>query len=342
MKKILFVLPLLLAALHTPAFGQVTKAGTTAAKFLSIGIGPRANAMGGAFTSVASDVSALYWNPAGVAQLKENQAMFSYTSLFKDLDITLNYLAVAVPAGETGNFGLSVTALDYGEMDVTTESVDYQEGTGEKFSAASYAFALSYARQITDNFSAGMTVKYIQEDIFHSSASGMAIDVGTMFITPFYGIKFSSIISNYGSKMQMTGEDLLIRYDSDLQRKGNNESVDAYYKTDQFELPLKLQIGVSKDFQIMEGQRLTLAVDAAHPNDNAEYLNVGGELSLLDNVISLRGGYRTLFLVDSYEGLTLGVGFHYALGVFSVGMDYAFQEHKILGNTQSFGVLFTF
>ena len=94
----------------------------------------------------------------------------------------------------------------------------------------------------------------------------------------------------------MTGEDLLIRYDADPNRQGNNETVDAYYKTDEFELPLRLQIGISKDFQFFDEQRLTIAVDATHPNDNAEYVNVGGELSIFDNLISLRGGYKALFL----------------------------------------------
>lgn len=340
MKKILFVISFIIAVVYTSAVSQVTKTGTTAAKFLSIGIGPRANAMGGAFSSVAGDASALYWNPAGIALLSEQQAMFAYTNLFKDLDIKLNYLAAVFPAGGLGSFGLSVTALDYGDLPVTTEN--YPEGTGEKFSASSYAFTISYAKSITEYFSAGITVKYIKEGIMNSSAEGIAFDVGTVFTTPFYGIKFSSIIANYGSKMQMAGEDLLIRYDADPQRKGNNETVDAYYKTDQFELPLKLQVGLSRVFHLLEGQLFTVAVDATHPNDNAEYVNAGSELSLLDNLIFLRGGYKALFLKDSQEGLTLGVGLHTTLGVFSVGFDYAFQEYKLLGDTHSFGVLFKF
>lgn len=339
MKKLLLII-FSISLLQSIGFSQVTKTGTTAAKFLSIGIGPRANAMGGAFTSIVSDASALYWNPAGAADLTRYEALFTYTSLFKDLNINLNYFALVIPADEVGSFGVSVTALDYGDMDVTTEY--YPEGTGEKFSAASYAFGLSYARHITENFTAGATVKYITESIFNSSANGVAFDVGTIFKTPFFGIKFASIITNYGSKMQMTGEDLLIRYDADPTRQGNNESVDAYYKTDQFELPLRLQIGISKDIQFFDGQRLTIAVDATHPNDNAEYVNVGGELSFLDNLIFLRGGYKGLFLKDNQEGLTLGAGLDYALGVFSVGFDYSYQEFEFLSYTHSFGVSIKF
>ena len=340
MKKFLLVIAILFTLLQGIGFNQVTKTGTTAAKFLSIGIGPRANAMGGAFTSVVNDVSALYWNPAGAAELIQNEAMFTYTSLFKDLDINLNYFALVIPTEDWGSFGLSVTALDYGDMEVTTEY--YPEGTGEKFSAASYAFGLSYARNITEGFAAGITIKYITEGIFNSSANGVAFDVGTIFKTPFFGIKFASIITNYGSKMQMTGEDLLIRYDADPTRKGNNETVDAYYKTDYFELPLRLQIGLSKDFQFLDGQRLTIAMDATHPNDNTEYVNIGGELSFLDNLISLRGGYKGLFLENNQEGLTLGVGLNYVLGVFAIGVDYSYQEFEFLNYTHSFGVSLKF
>jgi len=340
MKKFSLVSFLLFALMQSQIFSQVTKTGTTAAKFLSIGIGPRANAMGGAFTSVANDASALYWNPAGAANLTDYEAMFTYTSLFKDLNINLNYAGIVIPAGSLGNFGVSVTALDYGDMNVTTEL--YPEGTGEKFSASSYAFALSYARNITENFTAGITIKYISEKIFNSSANGFAVDIGTIFNTPFYGIKFSSIITNYGSKLQIAGEDLLVRHDADPTRKGNNETVDAYYKTEKFELPLKLQIGLSKDFQLFEDQRFTIAVDATHPNDNAEYVNVGGELALFDNIFCLRGGYKTLFLEDSQEGLTLGAGLNYTLGILTIGIDYAFQEYDFLGDTHSFGVLLKF
>ena len=339
MKKLLLII-FGIFILQSIGFSQVTKTGTTAAKFLSIGIGARANAMGGAFTSVVNDASALYWNPAGAADLTRYEAMFTYTSLYKDLNINLNYFALIIPAEELGSFGVSVTALDYGDMDVTTEY--YPEGTGEKFSAASYAFGLTYARHITDDFTVGATVKYITESIFNSSANGVAIDVGTVFKTPFFGIKFASIITNYGSKMQITGEDLLIRHDADPSRKGNNESVDAYYKTDKFELPLRLQIGISKDIDFFDGQSLTIAVDATHPNDNSEYVNVGGELSFLDNLISFRGGYKGLFLKDNQEGLTLGAGLDYALGIFSVGFDYSYQQFKYLSYTHSFGVSFKF
>ncbi len=142
---------------------EVSKTGTTAAKFLSIGIGARANAMGGAFTAVANDASAMYWNPAGIAPLQKYEALFTYTKLFAD--INLNYFGAVIPVGELGVIGFNVTAVNIGEMDVTTEY--YPDGTGETFNAGSYAFGLSIAKLITEDFSVGITAKYVREDIYN-------------------------------------------------------------------------------------------------------------------------------------------------------------------------------
>ncbi len=318
---------------------KVTKTGTTAAKFLSIGIGPRANAMGGAFSSIANDASAIYWNPAGIAYSDQFQAIFTYSSMFAD--IKLNYVGVIIPAGDLGSFAASVTALNYGQLSVTTEN--QPEGTGETFSPGSYAFGLSYAKFITDDFAVGATAKLVTESIYHSNATGVSFDIGTIFKTPFYGVRFASSITNYGTKMQMSGNDLLIRYNVDPQRAGSNNTVDANIATEKFELPLRLQIGVSRDFIFMENQRFTLAVDGIVPNDNDQSVNIGGELAFLDDMISLRGGYKSLFLKDSQEGLTLGLGFKYNRpGFINIGVDYSYQQYKYLGNVQSFGVILKF
>jgi len=339
--KIKSITSLLLAFLLTFNLNaqEVTKTGTTAAKFLSIGIGPRANAMGAAYTSVANDASAMYWNPAGIASLKKTQALFTYTKMFAD--INLNYFGLVIPVGDYGNLGVNITAINYGKMEVTTEM--HPDGIGETFSAGSYAFGLSYARYITENFIVGVNFKYIREDISSSSAQGFAFDIGTIFTTPFYGVKFATSIANYGTKMQMRGDDLIVQHDTDPQRNGNNSSLDAYLATDAFDLPLRLQIGLSRDFEFMKGQRFTFAVDANYPNDNKQWVNVGGELALFDETVFIRGGYKTLFLEDSQEGLTFGFGLHYyGFGAFILAVDYSYQQYKYLDNTHSFGVSLTF
>jgi hypothetical protein len=141
----------------------------------------------------------------------------------------------------------------------------------------------------------------------------------------------------------MSGNDLLIRYDVDPQRSGSNNTVDANIATDQFDLPLRLQIGISRDFIFMDDQRLTLEADGIVPNDNDQSVNVGGELALFNDMLSLRGGYKSLFLKDSQEGLTLGAGFRYKrAGFIDIGIDYSYQKFKYLGDVHSFGVVLNF
>lgn len=340
LRKVSLICALVFSLLSTAVLAQnVTKTGTTAAKFLSIGIGPRAISMGGAFSAVANDASALYWNPAGIAYTDQFQAMFAYTGLYAG--INLNYFGLIIPAGESGNFGLNVTAVNYGQIGVTTE--DQPEGTGETFSPASYEFGISYARNITNDFTVGATAKLVTENIYHSNATGVAFDIGTIFTTPFYDVKFASSITNFGTKMQISGDDLLIRYTVDPTRSGSNSTVDANIATEQFDLPLRLQIGVSREFVFMEDQKFTLAVDGIVPNDNNEWVNVGGELSLFDDMVFLRGGYKSLFLQNTQEGLTLGAGIKYKrAGYLDFSFDYSYQQYKYLGNVNSFGVILRF
>ena len=340
LKKYIWTMAVALSLLSTALNAQdITKTGTTAAKFLSLGIGPRANAMGGAYTAVANDPYAIYWNPAGIASSDQFQALFTFTNLFAG--INLDYFGLVIPSGDVGNFALNVTAVNYGSIGVTTEQ--QPDGTGETFSPASYEFGLSYARNITQDFAVGATAKIVTENIYHSNATGIAFDIGTLFTTPFYGVKFASSITNFGTKMQMSGSDLLIRYDVDASRAGSNNTVDANIAADQFDMPLRLQIGIARDFLFLDNQRLTLAVDGVVPNDNNESVNVGGELALFDNVVFLRGGYKSLFLKNSQEGLTLGVGLKYQrAGYIDIGIDYSYQQYTYLGNVNSFGVIINF
>ena len=201
---------------------EVTKVGTTGGKFLSIPVGARAVGMGGAFVAVANDASAMYWNPAGIGRLSQSEAIFTHSAWVADLDF--NYGGVVVPVSGLGTVGISFTSLTMADMERTTE--DQPEGTGEFFSAGSFAVGLSYARNLTEWFSIGGNVKYINEHIWNSSATGFAVDVGTLFTTPFTGVKFGAGISNFGSKLQIRGDDLLVLKDISPNH-GNNANVNA-------------------------------------------------------------------------------------------------------------------
>jgi long-subunit fatty acid transport protein len=311
-----------------------TKVGSTAAPFLNIGVGPRAISMGGGFSATANDVTALYWNPAGISRTENNEAMFAHTNWFAD--ITFNWAGAKVNLGDLGAVGLSVTYLDYGKMEVTT--LREQDGTGEFFTAKDMSLALSYAYNLTDRFSIGGSVKYINQSIWNSSASAIAFDLGTLFYSEIFNMRIAATISNFGTDMQLSGKDLLVLYDIDPNIYGNNDQILANLRTDSYPLPLLFRVGVALDLLNTPMNKITVGVDALHPNDNSESLNVGAEYTF-NNFLALRAGYKNLFLKNSEEGLTLGVGVKYDFYPgFGINFDYAYQDFGILKNTQHFSI----
>lgn len=320
-------------ALSVSLFGQA-KTGSTAAPFLNIGIGPRAIAMGGAFIATADDVSSLYWNPAGAARMNKSGALFSHSKWFAD--INYNWAGSVINLGDAGVFGVSVTNLDYGDMELTTLS-EY-EGTGGTFTANDMAIAITYAKNLTDRFSIGGNVKYISQNIWNSSASALAVDLGVLFHSDVYGLRIGATISNLGSDMQISGSDLNVQHDVNQTIYGNNDQILATLNTDKWPLPLTFKIGAAMDVLDIENHKITVAADALHPSDNKESVNVGMEYLVLD-MIALRAGYKSLFLDNTEEGLTLGFGLKYdfspSLALF---IDYAYQEFGILKDTQHFAI----
>jgi long-subunit fatty acid transport protein len=312
---------------------DVTKVGTTAAPFLTISLGARAMAMGGAFSAVANDASAMYWNVAGIGQLNKTEIIFNHSNWL--LDINYDYGGIVMPLSTIGTLGVSFTFLSMGEFEQTTEF--QPDGTGINFSANSFAIGLSYGRRLTDNFLIGFTGKYIKESIFNSSAQGFAMDVGALFTTPFNGMRIGLSISNFGTKMKMDGDDMLVQVDIDPTISGNNPNVNANIKTDEFDLPLLFRFGLAMDVMQTEQNIVTVAVDALHPNDNAESVNLGAEYTW-NNMLSLRAGYRSLFLPDSEEGFTAGAGLQLEFGGVGLQLDYAYEDFSRLGDIQKFTV----
>ena len=205
----------------------VDKIGTTAAKFLHMNVGSRAVGMGGAFTSIANDASAMYWNPAGLGFHKVKEVFVNHSNWIAD--ISFDYFGFSFPLSNNQYFGLNITSVTMDDMEVTRYG---NENTGETFSAANYAVGATYSLNLTDRFSIGFNGKYIQENIANNRAAGFALDIGTLFSTP-YGFMLGTSISNFGPKMNMTGDDLLIPVDIDETVEGNNESVTGYLSTDE-------------------------------------------------------------------------------------------------------------
>ena len=311
----------------------VDKTGTTAAKFLSLGVGSKAVGMGGAFTSVANDATAMYWNPAGLSYFNTKEMYFNHADWIAD--ISFDYFGFSIPLRPGRAIGINITSVTMGEMEVTRYG---NENTGETFRASDYAVGITYAMNLTDRFSVGINGKYIQQTIASSHAQGAAIDLGTLFKTPF-GFRLGTSISNFGPKLKMSGDDLLIAADVNQTIEGNNESVTSLLSTDRFDLPLNLRFGISNDLVFGKLVNILWSVDTISPNDNANYVNAGFELKLLNDFLFLRAGINSLFLKDNEKEYSIGVGLKIP-GIMNNNLlfNYSFEALRHLGNTQQIGI----
>ncbi len=283
---------------------QTLKTGTTSAQILKINVGPRAIGMGGAFTSIADDITSVYWNPSGTANIQSNEVYFNHSNLY--MDISNDFAAISTNVSGFGSIGAFVSVLSVDEMLVRT--VEQPEGTGEFFDYGSIVVGLNYSRFLTENFSIGFNAKYINESIWNMSATGFAIDVGTLYKIPVLNeLRIAASVSNFGTKMQLAGRDVTEIVPAGA---GGGNFVNSNLELDKFDLPLLFRFGISADV-IKEGtSRLTAAVDAIHPNDHTEYINSGLEYAW-NEIIFIRTGYNSLFEKDSEKGLTFGFGLNY-------------------------------
>ncbi|MBS1494445.1 MAG: PorV/PorQ family protein [Bacteroidetes bacterium] len=299
--------------------GQRT--GTASLQFLKIGNGARSAGMGESFVAVSNDISSLYYNPAGLVLFKENGITVSHTEWF--VDTRLEYAGGVYHFGGNNAVGLSVTSLRTEDMKVTTELQPI--GTGAYFRFSDMAIGLSFARQMTEQFSFGATIKYVEETLGEVKMRSVLGDLGTYYKTGLGTSRFSVVISNFGSQVKPTGSVQLI----------GDRTANTFQ---QFPPPTIFKIGFALEPVLNEKNRLTTSIQLNSPNDNAEYLNFGAEYAFKEYLF-LRGGYK--INVDA-ENFSVGAGLRLPLTFAMLNLDYALSNYKELGFAQrlSLNVMF--
>ena len=160
--------------------------------------------------------------------------------------------------------------------------------------------------------------------------------MGTQFVTPFAGVRLGAAITNFGTKLQIGGDDLLTRVDIDPNNRGNNESNRALLTTDEYDMPLTMRIGLAGEVFQTASSRLTVAVEALNPNNSEQYLNFGAELGFLNDLVMLRGGYSEVMLDDALRSFSLGAGLRYRFAPLNFAFDYAYEAQDFFNNVNRF------
>jgi hypothetical protein len=275
------------------------KVGTYGAQFLKIGPSARATGMGSAYTAVSEGAEAVYWNPAGIVNIRGSQLVVSQTEW--PADINLSYAAIVFnPRSIPGTLALSARALWMDPQIVRTAFEP--DGNGTQFDSGMSTLGLTYARFFTDKFSAGLSMHYLHMGLADFAVNSAFADVGILYRIGIRGMKIGMSIQSLGAE---------VTFDERPAR-----------------LPTMFKVGFAFEPIRTGSQRLLASSEFQHPVDNAERSNFGLEYSM-DNRMFLRAGYNLGYDTD---GLSAGAGFRVDTGARSwVNLDYSWVDMDALG-----------
>ncbi len=167
----LIVCILLLSQIVSAQDGKGGQAGA----FLRVGVGARALGMGKAFTATANDVSAIYWNPAGLGGLQSIEFIGAYSIL--SLQRSYNFMAAGFPTNSMGTFGISWINFGVGGI----EGRDLSGRITDTFTNSENAFLFSWGGELSKQLFFGATAKYLSHNLYNSTSTGFGFDAGILF-----------------------------------------------------------------------------------------------------------------------------------------------------------------
>lgn len=340
-----------------------TAYGSTSAEFLLLGAGARGAALGGSYAALANDVSALYWNPAGVALMERPAVSASVMNYVADTRYAWVGLAFPMSGGQRA-IGIHGATFGFGDQPVYTVA-DPTGESGETYSVAETYVGLTYSQNFSDRFSAGITGKVISDQLGRTTGSGFAFDFGTNFhaLVGSRPLRASFVIQNLGSTIKHTGSGLDVgvrRAPPTGQNDLPQELQPARLRTKDFGLPVTFRVGLAFDALASASSRVTVLSEFTQPNNTNAAANGGLEWALtnLGNTgfsVAARGsytlqadnditpdataaGFATAFASDeNMDGLALGGGLMYSgrSGI-GFGIDYAWKNLGLLGGVNFF------
>ncbi len=339
MRKLIILLHLVLLLPGYSLLGQdeeVTKAGKAGFKFMDVEVSARAAGMGEAFSLIGDDANAIFHNPAGIAQMEDNQVDLLLCKVNWIAETSVDALGLIANLGTWGNVGVSILNTNYGD-DIYGTIIDEDTASGFRetgpLDIGSYAVGISYARRLTDKFMIGGNARYSYEHLGESwfadnvdrdstwieknEANTIVYDIGTIFYTGFESFRVGMSIVNFSPA---------VRYEY---TEGSTNS---------FELPLTFRMGAAMDILDLLGEHpdysLLMDFELVHPRDYSQRFHLGAELSLL-KMLKLRAGYKF-----GYDEETFGVGV--GIDADYIKIDYAYSDFGHLDFVQrvSFGLAF--
>ena len=274
--------------------------GAETASFLDIGVGARGLGMGGAYTALADDANALYWNPAGLVRLEKREFSASHAEMFEST--RLDFLAYAHPTSQ-GTFAAGLTYLSQGKIDGRDNLGRQTAG----YDASDAAVSLGYARKL-EIADLGATFKYLRSHIGSTEAQGAAVDVGAK--RAFDRVSVGVALRNLGPGLK--------------------------FQDQRNDLPLRLALGAAYKFA---GGHAAAAEAVNGPRGAGTDASFGGEYQAVKNLY-LRAGYTTRTAITGGSGFDVARGLTMGLGLRNEkwSLDYAILPSGELGRSHRFSL----
>jgi len=342
-----------------------TAYGTTSAEFLLIPATARGSALGSSYAALSNDLGSMYYNPAGLALMDRPGVMASTMTYLAGTKYA--YGAFGVPfGGGSRAVGFAVTTFGFSDQPVYT--VDDPQGTsGQVYSVRETAVSGTYSQQFSDRFSAGLSVKFINDQLGEVSGQAFAVDFGTNFHSTLAGraIRAAFVISNLGTNLRHSGSPLDVLYQRQPpagQDQVPQEDAKADLQTKDWSLPVTFRVALAYDAFATSLSRLTVLGEFNQPNNSQPGFSFGGEynIALGQSGFSLAGRLGMTYAADDnmkapgatdagYAGfdtteknqqyrISAGGGLRYAKSGFGIGFDYAYRSYGLLGGVNMLGV----
>ena len=327
-KRSIYILTGLLFVMMTQSMlaGENKKLAQTGFQFLSVVSDAKASAMAEAMTSLQIGSSALFFNPAGMANM-ENFIDISASTNEWIADITHTTVAAAIcpKGGEYGVLGFSLQSVSYGDFYGTV--VDKSEDLGYRdtgmFEPSAMSMGVGYAKRLTDRFAVGGQIRYVEQDLGESIVPEISTELDTSAVSKEN--KLSPLAFDFGTQFK-TGFKSLV-----FGMSVRNFSKEIEYVEEGFQLPLVFNLGISMDVMdffedLPIAQSLIVSFDASHYRSHPEQVKLGLDYTLM-HVLSLRTGYISN---NDESGLSFGVGVHQ----FGIAFDYSYTPFGVFDKVQ--------
>ncbi len=305
---IAIVVLLLLSGFHVAGcWASSDDVGTSAAQVLKLGLGARALALGGAFSGLADDVTAIHWNPAGLAGIQGWELTFMHQSLLSDVSYESAAFARPLPG-----VGVLAGDLNYLHMDRLEGRDQLGEPTSE-FGCSDINLALGLGAKAGPNLFLGASIKYLSETIEDYTAHTVAFDLGWLYKTPWSKLRLGGAVQNLGH--------------------------DVKFISESFELPSVIKLGLALNDTLGRGA-INAVADFYASSDNGNSLRAGAEF-VYGNMIAIRMGYSGGSEFNSNSKLSWGMGLIFAK-THTYCLDYCFIPVDDLGDSHAISLTFRF